>query len=237
MIQMNKIYHEDCLKGMRRMKTGSVDLIVTDPPYLIESTKAGGDTRLSRSIQMTNDEIEQSNLTAEFDYQILDEMVRVMKKINLYIWCNHKQVPMYLDYFVKQHKCSFDILIWKKTNPPPLFHNKYLTDKKYCLYFRKGGYCQPANYKQATTIYVQPMNVIDKRKYGHPTIKPLNIIKNLVLNSSKSGEVVLDPFMGSGTTAVACLLTKRQYIGFEINKGFYDQALRRLKMDVGKDKR
>ena len=222
------IYNQNCLDGLKGLPDGSVDLVVTDPPYLIESTKAGGKSQLAKSIQKMNNQIEGSNLTSGFDPAILDELVRVMRRINIYIWCNHKQIPQYLDYFVKGLGCSFDIIIWNKTNPSPLFNNKYMTDKEYCLYFRKGAYCNPPTYEQAKTVYYQPMNVTDKRKYGHPTIKPLNIIQNLIENSSKEGETVLDPFLGSGTTAVAAVIVNRRYIGYELDPNYYDVACGRL---------
>ena len=218
----------DCLELLKSIPDNSIDLIVTDPPYLIENTKAGGKSKLAKSIQVMNDEIENNHLTDGFNIDILDEMVRVMKNINLYIWCNHKQIPMYIDYFVNKLKCSFDILIWNKTNAMPLFNNKYLTDKEYCLYFRKGGYCNPNSYEEAKTVYYQPINSKDKKQYGHPTIKPLNIITNLILNSSHEGDIVLDPFMGSGTTPVAFVETNRHYIGFEIDENYYNIACKRL---------
>lgn len=133
------LYQGDCLEYFSQVPTGSVDLIVTDPPYQIDNTKAGGKSRLCKRIQSAQDELTGSNLTEGFDKRILDEMLRVCKAPNLYIWCNGKQIPMYLDYFVKEHGCTFDILIWAKTNAVPAFNNKYLTDKEYCLYFRRGG--------------------------------------------------------------------------------------------------
>ena len=69
----------------------------------------------------------------------------------------------------------------------------------------------------------------DKKRYGHPTIKPLNIIKALIENSTKPGEIVLDPFLGSGTTAAACLKTRRRYIGFEKNPAYFETAEKRLR--------
>lgn len=78
------------------------------------------------------------------------------------------------------------------------------------------------------TFYVTPINQADKKKFGHPTIKPLEIVHNLVVNSSKEGEVVLDPFLGSGTTAVAAAKTNRHYIGFEIDEQYFDIACSRL---------
>lgn len=230
MLEINNIYNLDCLYGMQLMKEQGLtaDLVITDPPYLIKNTKAGSNSKLSKSIQGMNDEIESNGLTRGITEEHLTCMWELMRIPNIYIWCNGAQIPQYLDFFVKRHKCSFDILIWNKTNATPLFHNKYLTDKEYCLYFRKGGYCMPVSYDAARTVYYQPINIKDKRKYGHPTVKPLNIIMNLVLNSSKEDGVILDPFMGSGTTAEACKRLKRKYIGFETNKTHYEASLNRL---------
>ena len=205
-----------------------IELVIIDPPYLIKNTKAGGKSKLAKSIQGMNDEIANKNLVSGFDTSILDEIVRVMKTPNIYIWCSKDQILMYMDYFVNQQGCAFDILCWYKTNAMPLFNNKYLTDKEYCLYFRKGGYCQPANYEEAKTIFMQPINIKDKRKYGHPTIKPLDIIETLVKNSSKEGDLILDCFMGSGTTGVACKKLDRNFIGVEIDPVFYKTAKDRI---------
>lgn len=228
LLELDKIYFMDCLEGIKLIADNSIDLIVTDPPYEIENTKAGGNSKLARSIQQMNDEIKENNLTNGFNVEILDEMVRVMKTINIYIWCNHKQIPMYIDYFVNNLKCSFDILIWNKPNAMPLFNNKYLTDKEYCLYFRKNGKCDPASYEEAKTVYYQPINAKDKKSFKHPTIKPLNIIETIIKNSSNENDIVLDCFMGSGTTAVACINTKRKFIGFEYNEEYYNIANSRV---------
>lgn len=109
-----------------------------------------------------------------------------------------------------------------------LFCNKYLTDKEYCLYFRKGGYCNPQTYEDAKTVYSQPINIKDKDKFGHPTIKPMNIIETIIKNSSKPNDVILDCFAGSGTTLVASKDLGRHYLGFEIDKKWYDIAKNRL---------
>ena len=97
------------------------------------------------------------------------------------------------------------------------------------MYFKKGGYCRPNCYEDAKTVFYQPINIKDKKKYGHPTIKPLNIIETLIRNSSKEGEVILDPFLGSGTTAVAAINENRKYIGFELNEAFFSIAQNRIK--------
>lgn len=228
MIETNKIYCQDCLEGLKQLPDKSIDLIMTDPPYLLKSTKAGGHSNLTRTIQSVNNLLKENSLNIGIDPDVLPEMVRIMKKINCYIWCNKAQIPDYLNYFVGELGCSFDIILWWKTNPPPLRNNKYICDKEYCLYFRKGGYCQPTSYEAAKTVFRQPLNVADKKLYPHPTIKPLNIIKTLIGNSSKPGDIVLDPFMGSGTTAVACLELGRKYVGYEINQQYFEIALQRI---------
>jgi site-specific DNA-methyltransferase (adenine-specific) len=225
---LNKITCGDSYDLIKELPDKSVDLIVTDPPYLIENTKAGGHSNLAKSIQGMNDELANGILTQGINEEILDEFMRVMKVPNIYIWCNHKQIPMYLDYFVNKHKCSFDIIIWVKTNAMPLFNNKYLTDKEYCLYFRKGAYCNPYSYEEAKTVYFQPINITDKQLFEHTTIKPINIIQTLIKNSSKENDIVLDTFMGSGTTAVACQEIGRQFIGFEIAEKWVKVANDRL---------
>lgn len=219
----------DAYELIKEIPDKSIDLILTDPPYLIENTNGGTNNELGKSIKNMNTQLKMGEFTHSIEESILDEFVRVMKKINIYIWCNHKQIPMYLDYFVNKLQCKFDIIIWHKTNATPLFQNKYMTDKEYCLYFRKGAYCNPINYDTAKTVYNLPINIKDKNEFKHPTIKPLEIIKNLIINSSKENEVVLDPFLGSGTTAVACKELERNFIGFEINKEYYEIAIDRLK--------
>lgn len=230
-IKENQVYLGDCLYGLEEMKKQglAVDLIVTDPPYSIASTRAGGKSELSRSIQPMFDGLKKDNLIYGIDRRYLEAIWSVMKIPNIYIWCNGIQIPQYIQFFVTEHKCKMDILIWRKTNAMPLFCNKYLTDKEYCLYFRRGGYCQPMTYEKAKTVYDEPINIKDKRKYEHPTVKPLRIIQTIVENSSRVGELVLDPFIGSGTTAVACKNLNRRYIGFEANENFYNICTARLK--------
>lgn len=205
------------------------DLIVTDPPYLIRNTKAGGKSRLSKSIQNMNDQIAANGLTAGISEEHLEAMMEAMQVPNIYCWCNGAQIQQYLNFFVEKNKCSFDVLIWHKTNAMPLYHNKYLSDKEYILYFRRGGFCMPESYADASTVYTAPINAKDKKLYGHPTIKPLPAIQKLIRNSSKEDQLILDPFAGSGTTPVAAKSLNRNFVGFEIEKRWYDIAQQRLK--------
>ena len=222
------LYHGDCLDVLPRLE--KVDLILTDPPYEINNTKAGELTELSISIQKMNNEIKENNLTQGFNKKILKELDELQdkNKVNIYIWCNKAQIPYYLQRYVLEKGYSFDIIKWVKDNAMPLFNNKYLSDTEYCLYFRKGGYCNPNSYNDAKTLFFQSINIKDKTNYNHPTIKPLNMIQTLISNSSKEGEVVLDCFAGSGTTAVACESLKRKCILIEKEEKYCHVIVNRL---------
>jgi len=227
-MELNKIYHGDCLQILKQIPDKSIDLIITDPPYDQENTQTGSNSAFSKSFQRMNDELSKNGLNINLGVDFCKEVPRLQEKINIYIWCNKAQIKQYLDYFLDELHCAYDICNWRKPNAPPTFNNKYLTDKEYCLYFRKGGYCNPVDYYHAKTVWDIPINIKDKEKYKHPTIKPLPIIETLVKNSSKKGDTVLDPFLGSGTTAVAALKNGRNYIGIEINPKWYEIAQKRV---------
>lgn len=225
---LNTITLGDSYSIIKEIPDNSIDLIIIDPPYLIENTNGGTKSRLAKSIRSMNTEIKEKKLTSGINSSIFKELIRIQKNINIYIWCNGKQIPEYLDFFVNKNHCKFDILIWNKTNATPLYSNKYMNDKEYCLYFRKNGYCNPKSYNDAKTVWYLPINMSDKKKYKHPTIKPLKIIKTLVKNSSNEGDIVLDCFSGSGTTCVAAKELNRQYIGIEIDPEYHKISIDRL---------
>ena len=140
------------------------------------------------------------------------------------------QIPQYLA-FATRHGYKFDILTWHKTNAVPACGGKYMPDTEYIVFIKESGVPLYGTAATKRKYYVTPTNVKDKRKWGHPTIKPLDIVQNLITNSTQECGVVLDPFMGSGTTAVACIRTGRNYIGFELNKEYYDKACKRIKLE------
>lgn len=222
-MELNKIYNMDCLKGMREMPDNCVDLVVTDPPYVIETSGAGIYKQADKQyVKELND------MKNGFSTEVLDELCRIMKKINIYFFCSQKQIIPLLDYFVKGKKCNWNLLTWHKTNPVPACGNKYLTDTEFILFFREKGVKIYGTFNTKFTYYVTPLNQIDKKKYGHPTIKPINIVNNLIVNSSLENGIVFDPFMGSGTTAVAAIECGRNFIGYELNPDYYEICNRRI---------
>lgn len=221
------VYNQDCLEGLRSLPDKSIDLVVTDPPYEITTSVAGIYKQKDKQYVK-----ELNSIKDGFDQQILDELCRVMKKINIYLWCSQKQILPLLKYFVEEKKCNYNIITWHKTNPVPACGNKYLTDTEYCLFFREKGVKIYGEFKTKFTYYVTPLNQKDKKLWGHPTIKPIDIIKNLIVNSSQENDIVLDPFVGSGTTAVASRDLKRRYIAYELDPSYYEICLERLQENL-----
>lgn len=226
-----KLYQGDCLEVMKNIEDGSIDLVVTDPPYEIATTGAGMYRQADKQYVK-----ELNGMKDGFSEEVLDELCRVMKKINIYFFCSQKQIIPLLDYFVKKKKCNWNILSWHKTNPIPACGNKYLTDTEFILFFREKGVKVYGSFDTKRTWYATPLNQSDKKKYGHPTVKPLSILENLVVNSSQEGEVVLDCFMGSGSTGVACLNTNRNFIGIELDEGYFNIAQNRIEEAANKTK-
>ena len=217
-----KLLQGDCLELMSKLPDKSVDLVVTDPPYDVYAGKGGGAFGKRNSYQ----EIE--FMSNGFNEVVLDELMRVMKKINIYIFCSQKQIPFLIDYFVHKHACNWNLLTWHKTNPVPACKNKYLSDTEYIFFAREKGVPIYGEYSTKKTYYVTPLNTKEKRLYGHPTVKPQEILENLVINSSNENDIVLDPFMGSGSTGVAAVNNNRKFIGLEINEEYFSTAQSRL---------
>lgn len=228
-MELNKIYLGDAYELIKQVESKSIDLIVTDPPYKIDGLQAkphGLFTYEGRTRKYEQEMLE-NGLGKGFDLSILDELVRVMKKINIYIWCNKEQIYDYLTYFVKERKCNWEMIIWAKDNPPPFTCGHYLKDKEYCLYFWEKGVKVQPTFQSGRTVYFTKTNVSDKNNFGHPTIKDIQIIENLIRNSCASG-LVFDPFVGSGTSCLAAKHLGLNYLGFEINEKYYQIACDRL---------
>lgn len=221
MLKTNEVYNMDCMEGIKLLDDKSVDLVVIDPPYLLDLTKVKHPSSFNN---YANDLI---GLKDGFDLKVLDLLVQKMKKINIYIYCSKRQVKDLIEYFVNKN-CNYEILTWHKQNPSPLINNTYLPDTEYIIFAREKGVRIYGSYHTKRKYYISGTNQVDKKKYKHPTIKPLPFIENHIINSSKEGDLVLDCFCGSGTTLVGAIRTNRRFIGFEIDKTYYDIAKQRV---------
>ena len=217
---LNTITLGDSYKLIKNIPDKSVDLVIIDPPYLFDNFGGGcfGNER-----KKNRKEIEM--IRHGFDYIIIQELKRVMKKTNIYIFCSKAQLRDYFNLFTQE---NIDLLVWHKTNPIPAIANNYLSDLEYCFFAREKGVEVHCNYESSSKLYESAMNKKDKEKYKHPTIKPLPLIKKLIINSSNKGDIVLDCFSGSGTTCAAAKELGRQFIGIEIDEEYHKISIDRI---------
>ena len=208
-MEVNKIYQGDCLEVMKEMAENSVDLILTDPPYGIKMDEGfegfGGFGGFGEPIARKQyvGGWDDTRPTKEY----FDEMLRVGKLVIIFGG----------NYFNDLLPQSTHWLVWDKLNTMPTFSDCELlwTSSK----------------RKSVKKYTHLWNgLIGKEKYrDHPTQKPVELMQKLLLDYSKEGDLVLDCFLGSGSTAVACKLLKRNYIGIEISPEYCKIAEQRIK--------
>lgn len=215
MIELNRIYNEDCLEGMIRIPDNTIDLVVTDPPYCIGATSNGKKGSWS-----------DNNLIKPFFNAYFKELKRVCKsEAELYINTDWRTYPFL--YPIIQ-KC-FDIknlIVWDYEWIKAGSHYRF--SHEFIIYAVKGDVKRKFNAGERDVWRIRPINFTSKEKL-HNAQKPIELVRKMIVNSSCEGDTVLDTFMGSGTTAVACKGLKRNYIGFEIDEVYFEIANSRIK--------
>jgi len=205
---LNTIQNIDCFNGFKIISDNSIDLILTDPPYGLN--KAG----------IKND----NNL--DLFYSSLPESHRILKNDSFYItFFSIKFLPDIFKNNPFQYFWNFILHCPNGRVMSPIGFTKYMS----CVVFKKGN---PRMIKKGKDIFMDtPGRMIepDEGFINHPTPKPKTFIKELLMLFSKENDIVLDPFMGSGSTAVACKQLKRNFIGFEISNDYCKLARERLK--------
>ena len=226
---MIKLLHGDCLELMKDIPDGSVDMILTDPPYQISNSGGGMMDDPSRVFIEQIDTMKMCK--SDFDVAaFLDDCVRLfdgLQKYNLVAFCSNKQLVHYLNW-AEGHSLQYGVGVWHKTNPVPLCNNKYLNDIEYWVYIKGKQVRIKGSYNTKSLVHTSTVNKADKKLFAHPTIKPLPILEKFLINHSDAGQVVLDPFMGSGSTAVACVNTGRNFIGIEKDDKYFAIGKQRI---------
>ena len=218
------LINNDCKISIHDIPDKSVDLIITDPPYEFEK-KHHSRGCFGRNNRKYHEEID--DMRDGISEELLNEFLRICKKPNIYIFCSKNQLLMFLN-FCEKNDLNFEILTWHKTNPIPTCNNKYLSDTEYIFFFRGKGVKIYGNYNTKKKYFLTNVNKKDKKRYCIPTCKPLEIINNLVENSSLEGDIIFDPFMGSGSVAVSAINNKRKFIGIELDRDIYNIAKNRI---------
>ena len=207
----------DCLELMKGIPDKSIDLIVTDPPYGIN---------YQSNLRVKSDKFDVlKNDDNDLRFLAYQELERVLKPDCVCIvfasWKNYNKDFSELD---KLFDIKNVIVWWKHGGGIGDLKHTLITDYELAIVCHKGR-CKIRGKRDGS---VWECNKVAPSKMVHPTQKPLEIIQRLIDKFSDKNDIVLDPFLGSGTTAVACLNTDRHYIGFELDPQYYDIACKRL---------
>ena len=230
---IGKIINADCMDILKQLPDKCIDLILTDPPYQF-NPKNSGTGKWTESRKYCKQIMSRHGSDKELDKGITDKFLEDTKRLfkqgyNGIYFCNQDQLEQYLR-FARSNDFRYVVTMWHKLNPPPLTNNKYLDDIEFCVIIRTSEYkIQTHDYNKLSKMYTSQINSEDKKKYGHPTIKPLELISKYLELHSKPNDLVLDCFSGSGTTAVACHNLKRRFICIEKDKEYYEKSCERLK--------
>jgi len=225
----NEIILGDCYELLKQIKSSSVDLILTDPPYNISRSsnfKKNSDNKKFNNISIDFGDWDQNEI--ELD-KLLSEFKRILKKGGTLIIFYDIWKSQNIKYFADLHGFKQPrVCQWVKTNPVPINSKKnYLSNAiEFFFTFVKGGN-STFNSSYDKGLYNYPI-CHGKERTEHPTQKPLGLIKALIEKHSNVGDLVLDPFGGSGTTAIASIELSRDFILFEKDHSYFEMSKNRI---------
>lgn len=220
MLEENKIYLGDCLEVMKKIDDKSIDLIITDPPYLINyktSYRKDKTHRYNFVIEGDND----PDLIKEF----LQEANRCLKEDTaIYVFLHQTRIDILKNEIEKLFKIK-NIIVWKKNNwTAGDLRCSFGRSYEFLILANKGK--RKINGKRLNDVW-EFSRVVGKKQL-HQNEKPVELIKRCIEKHSNENDLILDCFLGSGTTAIACKNTNRRFIGIEKDKGYYDIAIERI---------
>ena len=243
---MNKIYNQDCIDGMKTIPDGKIDLVVTDPPFAINfKAKKANYNRTSSRVLSGYNEITKENYY-EFTLNWMSQCFRILKESGgMYVFSGWNNLADILNAIEEIGFITVNHIIWKYQFGV-VTNRKFVTSHYHCLYICKNDkkrkffpyerFSKEEKNNQGRSLHYKDKEDVweIKREYWTgdektPTKLPAEIIKKILQYSSEEGDLVFDPFLGSGQTAVVSKLLKRNYIGFEIVKEYFDFISKRLK--------
>ena len=213
-MEYDYIEQGDCLELMKNIPDKSIDLIVTDPPY--------GMNFISNFRKEKYEAIKNDGDLSWVD-GLVNELYRVLKMDTaVYCFCSWHNIDIFKVAFEKKFKIK-NIIVWEKNNTSMGdLKGAYAPKHEFVIFAHKG--------RRLLNGFRHP-DIIKAKRTGnkhHPTEKPVDLLEIFVTESSNPGDIILDPFLGSGTTAIAAVNTHRHYIGFELDPGYFDIACKRL---------
>lgn len=231
MLKKCTLMHGDCFKKMKKIPDQSVDLILCDPPYNLANYSTGNMTFGWRG-RVNND-------VADWDKKVLNpadllpEFKRIIKPNgNIFIFCSYNLLGEFHRVFNEEFD-TFQFMVWHKTNPIPCIRKaSFLNSCELivCLW-NKGHTWNFGKQTEMHNFIEAPICAGAERLQNpkHPTQKPLSVLEHIIKIASNPEDLVLDMFMGVGSTGVAALKNNRRFIGIELDKTYFDAAKKRIK--------
>lgn len=215
-----RLIHGDCLDVVKLLP--QVDSIVTDPPYNL----LGGNGFKGANIY------KEESFRAMLDFDVektIPLIFSVQNIVNSFFFCSRIGLKLYL-MLAEKLNLDHDVMVWCKTNPIPFKQNTQLaSDIEYIvrLFTPQKGQIYSQSIKDRAKFYISAVDSSPNKP--HPTIKPLPLIKKLCRLITQEGGLVLDPFMGSGTTAIACASQNIRFIGIEKEEKYFNLSVKRVR--------
>lgn len=227
-VELNTIHLGDCLKHLIELKSNSVDYTITSPPYNLGTVKG------KSKYQNTKDNYSQQDYF-EWSKKVIGELIRVSKGevfYNIQMLSNNKvALCKILGEFAEFVK---EVIVWDKKNGEPAIEKGVMNSVwEFVIVFSK----QDADKRKFYNAKFHGTfdNILRHKKQSGNEISelnaatfPIDLVRKLLLNFTNESELILDPFMGSGTTAIACMKEKRNFIGYELDEQIFNYANKRI---------
>lgn len=235
-ITENKLFFDDNKVVLNELPAYCCHLLIADPPYRF--TKGAHKEKKAKSNMCKTALYDYSDnsgmcrikngLHRADIYAWLDLVPRIMVKMNAYIFCSEEQIADYYQW-AQDHKYKFSVLVWEK---PVCIISKqrFAQNVEFIVRIYENG--TALNKLEDSSMYSRVIKSSYLKAKWHPTQKPMEIFTRLIKLSSKEGDVVIDPFLGSGTTAIAAKRLGRKYIGIENNEKFFKIAEERISKEA-----
>ncbi len=242
-------YNMDCRKGLKLIEDSSIDIVMTDIPYNISQKKAIDRTRIdNRKLHRDGkkkvlnfdygdwDFFDSNAAFFEFINEVFVEVYRTMKdSASMYMWVPRDEVS-FIEYILKD--IGFHVrstLVWCKMNPcPQIYKIGYMSSTEFCIFATKqkgAKHYWNAERGQRQSYWIKPICQGNERT-EHPTQKRLDIAEDMILQSAQKGNVLLDPFAGSGTFAVAAYNNGLKFICFEKDEDIFKMGQKRVEAET-----